>query len=153
MAKQSAGLLIHRQVGERHQVLLVHPGGPIWAKRDAGAWSIPKGEVEPDEEPLAVARREFTEELGGAPPDGDAVELGDIRQAGGKVVTAWAIAGDVDVTHITSNRFELEWPPHSGRLVTFPEIDRAEWFDIDTARTKMNPAQAAFLNRLATNSE
>ena len=149
-AKRSAGFLIHRRIGEQREVLLVHPGGPVWAKRDAGAWSIPKGEIELDEEPLAVARREFTEELGLAPPAGEVVELGEIRQAGGKLVVAWAIEGTVDVTHIVSNQFEMEWPPRSGRTAEYPEVDRAEWFDLDTAREKLNAAQAAFLDRLLT---
>ena len=133
-------------------MLLVHPGGPIWAKRDAGAWSIPKGEVEPGEAPLAVARREFVEELGIAPPDGDPVPLGEVRQAGGKTVTAWAILGDLDVTDIASNTFEMEWPPRSGRIDEFPEVDRAEWFDLGSAREKLNAAQADFLDRLPIDS-
>jgi predicted NUDIX family NTP pyrophosphohydrolase len=131
-------------------VLLVHPGGPAWAKRDAGAWSIPKGEIDPGETLLAAARREFTEEVGLEPPEGDLVELGAIRQTSGKVVTAWAIEGTVDVTHIVSNRFEMEWPPRSGRISEYPEIDRAEWFDVDAAREKLNPAQVALLDRLLT---
>ncbi len=144
----SAGLLLHRERTHGIEVLLVHPGGPFWAKRDLGAWSIPKGEVERDEEPLAVARREFAEETGLAAPAGDAVPLGDVRQAGGKVVTAFAIAADVDVSSIVSNEFETEWPPRSGRTATFPEVDRAEWFGLDDAREKINTAQAALLDRL-----
>ena len=150
MTKRSAGLLIHRRAGERREVLLVHPGGPAWANRDAGAWSIPKGEIDEGETLLAATRREFTEEVGLAPPEGDLVELGAIRQASGKIVTAWAIEGTVDVTHIVSNRFEMEWPPRSGTISEYPEIDRAEWFDVDAAREKLNPAQVALLDRLLT---
>ncbi|MEP6623653.1 MAG: NUDIX domain-containing protein [Acidimicrobiia bacterium] len=148
MARHSAGLILHRPGPDGPEVLLVHPGGPFWAKKDAGAWSIPKGEVEPDEAPLAVARREFTEELGLPVPDTDPCPLGDVTQAGGKVVTAWAVRADLDVTTIVSNTFELEWPPRSGRIGTFPEVDRAAWFEIATARAKINIAQSAFLDRL-----
>ncbi len=148
MARHSAGLLLHRSGPDRQEVLLVHPGGPFWAKKDAGAWSIPKGEVEPGEDPLTVARREFTEELGLAVPDAVPEPLGDVTQAGGKIVTAWAMQADVDVTTITSNTFELEWPPRSGQIRAFPEVDRATWFDVATARERINPAQSAFLDRL-----
>jgi predicted NUDIX family NTP pyrophosphohydrolase len=148
MAKRSAGLLIHRRGARGTEVLLVHPGGPIWARRDTGAWSIPKGEIDTDEAPLAVARREFTEELGIEAPGGDPVELGEVRQAGGKVVVAWAVRGDLDVTDIASNTFSLEWPPRSQQIAEFPEVDRAEWFDLDTARAKINAAQVALLERL-----
>jgi predicted NUDIX family NTP pyrophosphohydrolase len=130
-------------------VLLVHPGGPLWARRDAGAWSIPKGEYDDGEEPLAAARREFEEELGTAPPDGDAAELGEVRQKSGKFVRAWAIAGDLDPATAVSNTFELEWPPRSGRRIEVPEVDRAEWFALDAAREKLNPAQVVLLGRLA----
>jgi predicted NUDIX family NTP pyrophosphohydrolase len=129
-------------------VLLVHPGGPAWARRDLGAWSIPKGEYEPDEEPLAAARREFEEELGTAPPGGEAADLGEIRQKSGKRVRAFALAGDLDVESVTSNTFPFEWPPRSGRLIEIPEVDRAEWFTIATAREKINPAQVTLLERL-----
>jgi predicted NUDIX family NTP pyrophosphohydrolase len=129
-------------------VLLVHPGGPFWAKKDAGAWSIPKGEyVEDEEDPLACARREFEEELGTPPPD-DLVPLGEVRQRSGKRVTAWAAAGDLDPAGIASNTFTMEWPPRSGRMQEFPEVDRAAWFALDEARERINPAQAAFLDRL-----
>jgi predicted NUDIX family NTP pyrophosphohydrolase len=129
-------------------VLLVHPGGPFWAKKDAGAWSIPKGEyVDGEEDPLACARREFEEELG-TPAPGDLVPLGEVRQKSGKRVTAWAAAGDLDPTGVASNTFTMEWPPRSGRMQEFPEIDRAAWFALDEAREKINPAQAAFLDRL-----
>jgi predicted NUDIX family NTP pyrophosphohydrolase len=126
----------------------VHPGGPLWARRDAGAWSIPKGEYAPDEEPLAAARREFEEELGIAPPEGPLLDLGEIRQRGGKLVRAWALEGDLDANAVASNTFELEWPPRSGRLIEVPEVDRAEWLTIERAREKLNPAQVELLNRL-----
>jgi predicted NUDIX family NTP pyrophosphohydrolase len=129
-------------------VLLVHPGGPFWQKRDDGVWSIPKGEFDDNEMGIDVARREFREELGAAAPDGEAIPLGEVRQAGGKIVHAWALPGDLDVTRVTSNTFEIEWPLQSGKMQTFPEIDRAAWFDVDTARKKMLPAQRAFLDRL-----
>jgi predicted NUDIX family NTP pyrophosphohydrolase len=129
-------------------VLLVHPGGPAWARRDVGAWSIPKGEYEPGEDALAAARREFEEELGTPPPDAGAQDLGEIRQRGGKLVRAWAIPGDLDASAATSNTFSLEWPPRSGRWIEVPEIDRAEWFSLDDARAKLNPAQVALLDRL-----
>ena len=145
----SAGILLYRRRGGELEVLLVHPGGPFWARRDAGAWSIPKGEYAPDEEPLAAARREFQEELGVAPPEGPALELGEIRQRGGKLVRAWALEGDLDASAVTSNTFELEWPPRSGRLMEVPEVDRAEWLTLERAREKINPAQAELLDRLA----
>jgi predicted NUDIX family NTP pyrophosphohydrolase len=126
----------------------VHPGGPFWKRKDEAAWSIPKGEIEPGETPIEVARREFLEELGRPAPDGTFTSLGSVRQAGGKVVHAWASRGDLDVEHINSSTFETEWPPRSGRLQSFPEVDRADWFDLETARRKINPAQAAFLSRL-----
>jgi len=129
-------------------VLLVHPGGPFFQKRDQGAWSIPKGEFTESEVPLDVARREFHEELGSAAPDGTTTPLGTIRQAGGKTVYAWAIPGDLDVTHFTSNTFKIEWPPRSGKIQEFPEVDRAEWFDLIDARRKMLPAQREFIDRL-----
>jgi predicted NUDIX family NTP pyrophosphohydrolase len=129
-------------------VLLVHPGGPLWARKDAGAWSIPKGEFGEDEEPLSAARREFAEELGAPPPAGEPLALGEIRQRSGKRVHAWALAGDLDASTITSNTFELEWPPRSGRISEFPEVDRAQWFPPAEARERINPAQAELLDRL-----
>lgn len=126
----------------------MHPGGPFWQKRDAGVWSIPKGEFAVNEDAIDVARREFQEELGTAAPAGEATSLGEVRQAGGKVVHAWALAGDFDVTRTTSNTFEIEWPPHSGRMQQFPEVDRAAWFDTLTARRKLLPAQCPFIDRL-----
>ncbi len=130
-------------------MLLVHPGGPVWARRDLGAWSIPKGEYLADEEPLAAARREFAEELGTPPPDGDQLDLGEIAQKSGKVVRAWAIAGDLDPAQIHSNTFTMQWPPRSGRMQEFPEVDRAQWFGLDDARARINPAQGELLDRLA----
>ena len=148
MAKRSAGLLLYRKRGEGIEVLLVHPGGPFWADRDAGSWSVPKGEVEIGEEALAVARREFEEETGHSPPAGDPIDLGEIRQASGKVVHAWAVEGDLDPARVTSNTFMMEWPPRSGRQQEFPEVDRAQWFEPDDARRRMNSAQAELVDRL-----
>jgi predicted NUDIX family NTP pyrophosphohydrolase len=148
-SRQSAGILLHRPRGDELEVLLVHPGGPFWARRDLGAWSIPKGEYVDGEEALAAARREFQEELGSAPPDGAAADLGEVRQKSGKLVRAWAIAGDLDPATVRSNTFEMEWPPRSGRKIEVPEVDRAEWFGLDEARAKINAAQAALLDRLA----
>lgn len=144
----SAGLLLHRRHGTRHEVLLAHMGGPFWANRDEGAWSIPKGEYAADEDPLAAALREFAEELGAPAPDVPLRALGTLRQRGGKLVSIWAGEADFDVSAITSNTFEMEWPPRSGRRQSFPEIDRAAWFDIPTARLKIVPGQAEFLDRL-----
>jgi predicted NUDIX family NTP pyrophosphohydrolase len=149
MPSRSAGILLHRRREGRPEVLLVHPGGPFWARRQAGAWSIPKGEYAPEDDPLAAARREFEEELGVPPPDGPVHDLGEVRQRGGKLVHAWALAGDLDAEQITSNTFQLEWPPRSGSMIDVPEVDRAEWFTLEQAREKINPAQAALLDRLA----
>jgi predicted NUDIX family NTP pyrophosphohydrolase len=142
-----------RHVEAELEVLLVHPGGPFWAKRDLGAWSIPKGECEDGEDPRATAWREFEEELGSRPPapphaPEEVLELGEVRQKAGKIVLAWAIAGDLDAEHITSNTFTMEWPPRSGRTQRFPEVDRAGWFGLAEARERINPAQAALLDRL-----
>jgi len=148
-ASRSAGLLLFRRADTGVQVLLGHLGGPYFARRDDGAWSIPKGELEADEEPLDTALREFAEELGSPAPEGVARhELGTVRQRNGKHVTAWALEADFDADHVVSNTFEIEWPPRSGRRQSFPEIDRAAWFDLDTARTKMIVGQAALLDRL-----
>jgi predicted NUDIX family NTP pyrophosphohydrolase len=147
MSKRSAGLLMYRRAGAGVEVLLVHPGGPFWAKKDLGAWSIPKGEYAAGEEPLAVAMREFEEETG-ARPRGDFLPLGESVQPSRKIVTAWAVEGDFDVGALKSNLFELEWPPKSGRRTSFPEVDRAEWFSIEHARKKILPGQSAFLDRL-----
>lgn len=149
--KRSAGLLLHRRSGGALEVLLVHPGGPFWARRDEGAWSLPKGEVEDGEEPLAVALREFEEEIGVPPPVemGALVPLGSIRQKRGKVVEAWAAAGDLDVSGgVVSTTFTLEWPPRSGRLQEFPEVDRAAWCSLPEARRRLVPAQAELVDRL-----
>lgn len=138
---------MYRRDGGELRVLLVHPGGPFWAKKDLGAWSIPKGEYGDTEDPLAVARREFTEELGRAPA-GDFRALGEVTQAGRKIVTAWAVEGELDVHAMTSNTFELEWPPKSGRRRSFPEVDRAEWLTLAEARRKILPGQREFIDRL-----
>jgi predicted NUDIX family NTP pyrophosphohydrolase len=147
MPKRSAGILMFRRRGGEIEVLLMHPGGPFWAKKDAGAWSIPKGEYAQGEDALAVAKREFEEETG-TRPDGKFLPLGEVVQAGGKIVTAWALEGDFDPATLTSNRFELEWPPKSGRQVSFPEVDRADWFCPAAARQKILPAQREFITRL-----
>ena len=141
MAKRSAGILLHRRGQDGREVLLVHPGGPFWAKRDDGAWSIPKGEYGSDKDPELAARREFEEELGSPlPDDAELLELGEVRQKNAKVVVAWAVEGDLDPTAARSNTFELEWPPRSGRRQEFPEIDRAEWFGLARARERLLPA-------------
>ncbi|HUI64367.1 MAG TPA: NUDIX domain-containing protein [Bacteroidota bacterium] len=145
--KTSAGLILYRKTADQLEVLLVHPGGPIWAKRDAGAWSIPKGEISPGEEPLDAAQREFAEELGST-IQGIFVPLGSITQKGGKVVHAWAVEGDLDVKGVKSNTFSMEWPPRSGGEQEFPEIDRAAFFSYDEAKRKINPAQVLLLDRL-----
>jgi predicted NUDIX family NTP pyrophosphohydrolase len=148
MPSKSAGVLPFRRKRGRIEVLLVHPGGPFWRNKDLGAWSIPKGEFAADEAAERAARREFREELG-VELTVPLCSLGEIRQRGGKVVEAFAAESDLDVRTIQSNRFEIEWPPRSGRRQTFPEIDRAEWFDLATARDKINKAQTALLDRLA----
>jgi predicted NUDIX family NTP pyrophosphohydrolase len=147
MAKMSAGLLMYRKSQGRVEVFLVHPGGPFWAKKDSGAWSIPKGEHQPDEEPLAAARREFREETG-IELKGSLRRLKPIKQAGGKVVQAWAFEGDADPSTIRSNTFVMKWPPGSGHDKTFPEVDRAAWFEMDEAKTKILKGQVALLNEL-----
>ncbi len=148
--KRSAGILLFRRDGAAIQVLLVHPGGPYWSRRDEGAWSIPKGELEDGEEPLSCALRELDEELG---PDcalagSEPIELGSVRQRAGKVVEAWAAEGRFDPAALESNTFSLEWPPRSGNQEEFPEVDRAEWFDPALAQQKIIPAQAPFIDRL-----
>jgi predicted NUDIX family NTP pyrophosphohydrolase len=148
MPKLSAGLLLYRRIHGHLEVLLVHPGGPLWTKKDAGAWSIPKGEVDPGEDELVAAKREFVEEVGEV-PEGELLSLGTVQQKGGKVVRAWAVEGDCDTTAVTSNTFTMEWPPRSGKQREFPEIDRAEFFSLDEAREKINQAQAKFLSVLA----
>jgi len=148
-AKRSAGILMFRRVGDNTEVLLGHMGGPLWARRDARAWTIPKGEYEPDEKPEAAARREFMEELGVPVPAGELIELGEIRQSGGKIVTAWAIAGDLDPDTVVVGTFQMEWPKGSGQIREFPELDRVAWLNLDTASDKIVAAQSTFLDRLA----
>jgi predicted NUDIX family NTP pyrophosphohydrolase len=148
VVKRSAGLLLHRTRDGVLEVLLGHPGGPFFARKDDGVWTIPKGEVDPGEDELAAAHREFTEEIGTAPPDGDPVPLGETVQSNGKIAVVWALEGDVDVTDIACNLFEMEWPPRSGRVQQFPELDRAAWFDVDTARRKAFASQGPFFDRL-----
>jgi predicted NUDIX family NTP pyrophosphohydrolase len=147
-SRTSAGILLWRRLDGRLEVLLGHPGGPFYAKKDADTWSILKGEFDPSEDPVAVARREFEEETGHPAPAGPLLELGQVRQRAGKVVTAWAIEGDLDPAAAVSNTFEMEWPPHSGKKQEFPEIDRVEWFDVPSARDKIRSAQIPFLDRL-----
>jgi predicted NUDIX family NTP pyrophosphohydrolase len=148
VAKRSAGLLLHRRREGALEVLLAHPGGPLWAKRDLGAWSIPKGEIEGADDALAVAIREFREETG-CDVSGEFTELTPVRQAGGKVVQAWAIETDVDLSAFTSNVFEMEWPPRSGKRQQFPEIDRAAWLELSGARRKILPGQLPLLDELS----
>ena len=148
--KMSAGILLHRVTPDGvPEVLLVHPGGPLWAKKDDGVWSVPKGEVEQDSDPATTAEREFTEELGTPPPPGPRIDLGEITQRSGKRVRAWAVAGDLDETAARSNTFEMEWPRGSGRIESYPEVDRAAWFTLSEARQKLNEAQGALIDRLA----
>jgi predicted NUDIX family NTP pyrophosphohydrolase len=147
MPKRSAGILMYRRGAQGLEVLLVHPGGPFWAKKDLGAWSIPKGEYSEEDEPLATAIREFAEETG-AHPRGEFQALGELTQPGRKIVTAFAVKGDFDPATLKSNTFELEWPPKSGRKATFPEVDRAEWFSLEMARAKILPGQREFISRL-----
>jgi predicted NUDIX family NTP pyrophosphohydrolase len=146
--RTSAGILLHRRADGGREVLIGHMGGPFWAKKDAGAWSIPKGEYGPGEDAFAVALREFEEELGTAVPAADFVALGDLRTTSSKVLTVWAAEGDLDATAAVSNTFELEWPPRSGRFQEFPEIDRAAWLPLEEARTKLVKGQVGFLDRL-----
>jgi len=148
MAKRSAGILMYRRRGPVIELLLVHPGGPFWQNKDRGAWSLPKGEYAAGEDPLAAAKREFTEELGSALPDRAFLDLGAIKQPGGKVITAFAIEGDFDPAALKSNSFAVEWPPGSGRTQTFPEVDRAQWFSPADAREKILPGQLGFITRL-----
>jgi predicted NUDIX family NTP pyrophosphohydrolase len=146
--RTSAGILLWRRRRGGIEVLLAHQGGPYWVKKDLGHWTIPKGEVEPGEELVAVARREFEEETGATPPDGPLTSLGEIRQKSGKLVLGWAAEGDLDPSTAVSNTFDLEWPPHSGVIQSFPEIDRVEWFGLEEARRRLKAAQVPFLDRL-----
>ena len=145
--KLSAGLLIYKVRNGNTEVFLIHPGGPFWNRKDSGSWSIPKGEYDDDEAPLAAAKREFAEELGRLPA-GEVAPLGEIRQKAGKVVTAFALEGDFDCASFKCNSFEIEWLPKSGKRASFPEIDQAQWFSLDEARRKINPAQAELIDRL-----
>jgi predicted NUDIX family NTP pyrophosphohydrolase len=147
MLKQSAGILLYRMTHGLLEVFLVHPGGPFFRKKDDGAWSVPKGEYLDDEDPLAAAQREFEEEVG-QPITGNFIKLNAVKQKSGKVVHAWAAEGDIDHTNIVSNLFEIEWPPKSGKMASFPEIDRASWFDIETAKVKVNPGQIRLIEEL-----
>jgi predicted NUDIX family NTP pyrophosphohydrolase len=149
MAKRSAGLIMYRWRESHLEVFLVHPGGPFWASKDKGAWSIPKGEYADGEEPFEAAKREFFEETGFA-PEGKFLELGSITQSGGKIVIAWAVEGDCDPSRLTSNLCQVKWPPRSGRVVEFPEVDRGDWFSIPAAREHILKNQEPLLNRLCT---
>lgn len=148
MGKMSAGLLMYRRLHETLEVLLVHPGGPLWSKRDLGAWSIPKGEYQSDEDPLAAAQREFTEETGVPLGQPSFIELTPATQSAGKVIRAWAFEGDADPSVITSNSFSMEWPPRSGQQQTFPEVDRAAWFPIEEAKERILKGQIPLLVEL-----
>ena len=148
-SRRSAGILLHRRTaGGTVEILLAHPGGPLFASRDEGVWTIPKGEYDPDEAPWDVARREFEEETGHPAPDGPAIDLGEIVQKGGKHVVAWALAGDLDPAKAFSNTFEFQWPPRSGRYITIAEVDRVEWFAPDEARRRIKDTQIPFIDRL-----
>jgi predicted NUDIX family NTP pyrophosphohydrolase len=146
--KKSAGILLYRVSNQALEVLLVHPGGPFWKNKDAGAWSIPKGEFTDDEDPLQAALRELEEETGLPVKPRTAIPLTPVKQKGGKLILAWAMKGNLNTTKINSNTFELEWPPQSGKMQTFPEVDKANWFTIPVAKEKINPAQAALLDEL-----
>ena len=148
MAKQSAGILAYRRAGEEWQVFLVHPGGPFWAKKDLGAWSMPKGEFTEEEDALIAAKREFREEVGQG-IDGSFIALGPRRQKTGKTIHAWAVESDVDEARLVSNEFEMEWPPRSGRTQRFPEVDRGQWFGFAEAKRRLNPGQIPILEELA----
>jgi predicted NUDIX family NTP pyrophosphohydrolase len=146
---RSAGILVFRGAGERREVLIAHMGGPFWSRKDDGAWSIPKGECEPGEDELVAARREFTEELGLPVPAGELLPLGSAKQSSGKVVTVWAVEGDLDPAAVVPGTFELEWPRGSGTLREFPEVDRVGWFDLTAARAKLVKGQRVFVDRVA----
>jgi predicted NUDIX family NTP pyrophosphohydrolase len=147
MTRQSAGLLLYRRQKDSLEVFLVHPGGPLWTKRDLGIWSIPKGEFD-QEEPLSAAKREFYEETGIHPPEGAYLPLQAVRQKSGKIVHAWAVAGEIDAGQIHSNDFEMEWPPRSGKVESFPEIDQGAWFSAEAAMEKINPGQTGLILEL-----
>jgi predicted NUDIX family NTP pyrophosphohydrolase len=146
--KRSAGILVYRTLPTSLEVLLVHPGGPFWAKKDDGAWFIPKGEIELGEEPRAAAYREFREELGLEPPAGEPLELGTVKNKSGKLIHAWALCGDLELSGFVSNRVEIDWPPRSGKKLSIPEVDRAQYFAVDLALSKMHPAELPLVQRL-----
>lgn len=148
--KHSAGLILFREISGHREILLIHPGGPYWANKDEGAWSIPKGELDDDEQPLEAAKREFQEETGAVPPVGELVPLDPVRQPSGKMVHAWALRGQFDVTALNSNTFLLEWPPNSGNRQRFPEVDRAAWFSLEAAKRKILKGQLPLLSQLET---
>lgn len=149
MTKQSAGLLLYRKAGKQTEVLLVHPGGPFWVKKDKGAWSVPKGEYQEDEDPLAAAKREFAEETGLAAPEGEYIDLGGFKRKDGKTIKAWALESDFDASKIKSNAFQMEWPPKSGQTQEFLEVDKAAWTPLSKAPEKMHKGQDVFIQRLA----
>ena len=150
MKKPSAGILVFKTSQNGNLVvLLAHPGGPFFSRKDQGVWSIPKGQYEPDEQPFDAAKREFHEEIGQAAPEGIYIDLGEFKRSDGKLISAWAVSGDIDVSKLVSNTFELEWPPHSGQKQAFPEVDRAEWFSLSEAASKLSNGQDIFLDRLA----
>jgi predicted NUDIX family NTP pyrophosphohydrolase len=149
MKKQSAGILLFRRTTNSVEVLLGHAGGPFWKKKDSGAWSIPKGEYEPDEDSLVAARREFQEETGQAVPEGETIDLGSMKRKDGKIIQIWAVEGEIDAKHIMSNSFEMEWPPKTGQMQSFPEIDKAAWYSLAKAPVKMHKGQDVFIERLA----
>lgn len=148
MAKHSAGLLLYRKTKDLLEIFLVHPGGPLWAKKDLGSWSIPKGEFDQQEEALLAAKREFHEETGFPAPQGEYLLLKPVRQKSGKIVHAWAVEAEVDAEHVHSNDFEMEWPPRSGKVQSFPEIDRATWYSVEEAQQKINPGQVGLIQEL-----
>jgi predicted NUDIX family NTP pyrophosphohydrolase len=147
MPKKSAGILVYRKTKEEYEILLVHPGGPFWAKKDMNSWSIPKGEFEDDEEPLAAAKREFEEETG-FKIEGEFIELNPVKQPGGKLIYSWSVEGDINASEVKSNLFKMEWPPRSGAFKEFPEIDRAEWFSFKTAKQKIITGQIPIVENL-----
>lgn len=149
MSKKSAGILLFRLVNKKPELFLVHPGGPFWAKKDEGAWSIPKGEFDDSEDALEAAKREFSEETG-VNIEGEFIVLSPAKQKSGKTVYAWAVEGDIDPSKIKSNHFEMEWPPRSGKMKSFPEIDKAGWFDVKEALQKINSGQASLIRELVT---
>jgi predicted NUDIX family NTP pyrophosphohydrolase len=147
MTKISAGLLFYRISSGKPEVFLVHPGGPFWVRKDTASWSVPKGEINEDEDPLDAAKREFFEETG-VSPDGEYIKLGTIKQTGGKIVEVWAVQGDIDASELKSNLFSLEWPPKSGKFAEFPEIDRGGWFDLKAAKEKILPSQVPLITNI-----